>query len=412
MHRSFTIAFVLVVVIAASGRRPAASVAAAQVGFEDNFEHGMGHWEPSAPARIRTIASGDPAHGQVLLLEPDGDDIYALIKGTDRWSGARLEGDVRFPTAESNLLGVIYNFQRSGDRADFGAVYIKGNDSYLQANPQHDFNVSRTLYPEFNVPLTGSAAIVTGRWQHFKVEVVGSMCHFYVGDMTTPRMMFPFFEGTRGSLGLHPRSVGGPVWVDNVRWAPLAALSYGGPPAPPVSYARETMLTAWDVAGPFTRVNDAIARKPAAHGQWRPLAADQRGAVVTATVTDFHGERTVAYLRARLTSAAERTAVLHFSTADDLALWVNGRFAWFIQRDGAAWYDFATNPKHASQKIPVDLVKGTNDIVIRVRGGAYATGAFFVRLDEAGNSARQAASGRRAIDRRARTCAPGRVRAR
>ena len=160
------------VVIAPSGQAAVQRFAAAQIAFEDDFEHGMGHWEPSTPARIRTIPSGDPAHGHVLLLEPDGDDVYALNQGDEeRWTGATLEGDVRFPTTESNLLGVIYNFQRSGDRADFGAVYIKGNDSYLQANPQHDFNVSRTLYPEFHVPLTESAAIVTGKWQRFKVEV-------------------------------------------------------------------------------------------------------------------------------------------------------------------------------------------------------------------------------------------------
>jgi hypothetical protein len=50
---------------------------------------------------------------------------------------------VLFPSAEDNYLGFIYNFQRTGDRTDFGVVYIKGNESYAQANPHYDFNVSR-----------------------------------------------------------------------------------------------------------------------------------------------------------------------------------------------------------------------------------------------------------------------------
>ena len=98
------------------------------------------------------------------------------------------------------------------------------------------------------------------------------------------------------------------------------------------------MLTAWDVAGPFTRVNDDIARKPSSRDRWRPPAfGDPRGAVMTAAVTDFHGDRIPAYLRTQVTSATGGPAILHFSTADDLALWVNSRLAWFIQRDNAAW---------------------------------------------------------------------------
>jgi hypothetical protein len=350
--------------------------------FRDDFEHGLRQWSVSRSPRIRTVPSGDPGHGQVMLLEPDGDDVLALARGTESWPGVRFEGEVLFPTDESNYLGVAYNYQRRVDRADFGVIYIKGNDSYVQANPHRDFNVSRTFYPEYTAPLTGAAAIVTGHWQRFRVEVVGTTCHFYVGDMTLPVMTFPYFEHASGAIGLQPRSVGGPVWVDNVEATPITRLSYFGEARPsPFAYHRESLLTSWELAGPFEATNDAMARDPQQKsGAWRPFPADGRGAVVTAQVIDFHGPRTVAYLKARVVSPRAGPAALVFSTVDDLALWVNGRFHWFVPRASAAWYDFATNPHHAGQTIPVDLRQGVNDIVLRVRGGAYAAGGFFVKL--------------------------------
>jgi hypothetical protein len=38
------------------------------------------------------------------------------------------------------------------------------------------------------------------------------------------------------------------------------------------------------------------------------------------------------------------------------------------------------NSKHAGQSVPISLRSGQNDIVIRVRGGVYATGGFFARV--------------------------------
>jgi hypothetical protein len=91
----------------------------------DDFEQPLArHWTISVPARAYTAPSRDAMHGSVLVLEPDGDDVYVLVKGTERWSGGVIEGDVLFPSNENNLLGIIYNFEKSGDRTDFGVIYI------------------------------------------------------------------------------------------------------------------------------------------------------------------------------------------------------------------------------------------------------------------------------------------------
>jgi len=260
-------------------------------------------------------------------------------------------------------------------------VYIKGNGSYLQANPHRDFNVGRTLYGEYRVPLTGDAAIKTGVWQRFAIEVVGRVSHFYVADMEVPRMTFPDFELDSGALGLQPRSVGGEVWVDTLRDTAIDRFSYQGPPRPPVEVDPGALLTRWEVLGPLTRTDDGAGRSPAASGHpVRAFGTDARGAVITASVVDFHGPKTVAYFRTRVARAEDGPAMLQISTADDLALWVNGRFHWFIPRGDAAWFDFARNTGHAGQTIPLDLVHGDNDLVLRVRGGVYASGGFFARV--------------------------------
>lgn len=350
--------------------------------FEDAFERGSAQWEIVGPTAIRVEPSGDPRHGGVLVLEPNG-DVYALARGSEAWDAARIDGEAMFPTDEDNYLGVIYNFQRRGARTDFGLIYIKGNGNYVQVNPHRDFNVGRTLYPEGRAALTGASAFRQGEWQRFRLEKQGRVCHFYVGDLETPVLTFADFEFGAGSIGLQPRSVGGPVWVDNVTVERLTRLTYQGPAIPAgVVYEPSRLLTGWQVAGPFTETRDDIAVRPDEGADlWRPFATDSRGAVVTARVVDYHGPRTVAYFRTTVPAERPGPATLWLSSVDDVAVWINGRFEGFASREPFAWFDLATNPAHQGRSASLSLVAGDNDIVIRVRGGVYATGGFFARIE-------------------------------
>jgi hypothetical protein len=375
------VSFALVVACAAQIAAIAASrphTAGGALLFSDDFANGLDRWSITGERAIGLHDSGDAAHGRVLELTPNG-DVVALIRGSDRWGPVRLEGEMLFPTDIDNYLGFVYNHGRTSGRQDFGVIYAKGNESYLQVNPHRDFNVSRTLYPELHATLTGAAAIVTGRWQRFAVEVSGSTAHVYVGDDAKPQLTFNGFERERGALGLQPRSVGGSVWVDNVTVRAIERLAYDGPPIPAAAYDRAALLRDWQLAGPFAASDDRVARHPE-RARWTPFAVDARGAVVTGRSVDYHGTRTVAYFRTRVTAKSAADATLEISTVDDLALWVNGRFHWFIARQGAAWFDFATNKAHAGQQIPVELRAGINQLVFRVRGGVYASGGFFARV--------------------------------
>lgn len=358
----------------------ASQIAAQSVKFTDDFESDLNGWELYGQGAAQIIDSGDAVHKRVLLLRPQG-DVYALVKKSAEWGGVRLEGEVLFPDEIDNYLGVVYNFQRRNRRTDFGLIYIKGNDSYLIVNPHRDFNVNRTLYEEYRTPLKGDAAIRAGKWQRFKAEIIGNTCYFYVGNMEVPQIIFSALELSSGAVGLQPRSVGGDVWVDNVAVTSINEFSYKGktlPNAP--KYESEPLLTNWETIGPFEQTNDELARNPAKAG-WSQFETDARGAVVTGRLVDYHGPKTVAYFRTRVQSENDRQAFLQISTVDDLALWVNGRFHWFIPRGGLAWYDFWKNPEHKGQRIPIELRKGANDLIFRVRGGVYASGGFFARIE-------------------------------
>jgi hypothetical protein len=366
------------VVLALGSAAPARS----QARFADDFESGLGKWELVGEGGAFIRESADPAHGRVLVLRPEG-DVLALVPHSEQWGAVRVEGDVLFPDESDGYLGVVYDCRSADDRRDFGVIHIKGSDSYLMANPHRDFNVGRALYPEYQVPLEGESAVRPGKWQHFRVEVVGGACHFYLGDTNTPQMTFGLFDLDSGAVGLTPRSVGGDVWVDNVTVTSIRGFSYEGPPRPDgLQYDPEALLTDWRVAGPLEQTDDAIARHPDMDRiDWRPFATDARGAVVTGRVVDYHGPRTVAYFWTQVVTDEPGDAFLDLSTVDDLAIWVNGRFHAFVPRGERAWYDFWRNPKHEGKRVPLELVPGKNDIIVRVRGGVYASGGFFSRLE-------------------------------
>lgn len=397
--RHSMVAPLFALLFAAALTLPGAAVAAEQVRLEEDFEGDLSNWILAGQNSISVHATPHPAHGRVLQLMPNGDLVYILAKDSDQWGAIRVEADFLFPDDRHNYLGFIYNHAGDDARIDFGNIYIKGNGSYLRANPLRDGNVSRLLYEEYRTNLEGDDAIGIGQWHRLKAEVAGTMCHVYVDDMTTPRMTFDLFERDSGLTGFKPRVVGGPVAVDNIRITSIDRLAYDGPPIPDIAYHPEELLTNWESLGPLRRPSPELEIDPTLKrvrqenriAAWSPFATDRRGAVVTGRVTRYAGDETVAYFRTRLRTPSDTQATLHFTTTDELALFVNGRMQGFVYRDGYvsgqndwnAWYDFWENEDHAGRRYPIALRSGVNDIVVRARNGDFAAGGFFVRLEEA-----------------------------
>jgi hypothetical protein len=370
----------------------------AQLRFTEDFEDDLSRWKLIGDQAIAIRESDDPDHGHVLVLRPDG-LVHALVKDSDRWGALRVEGEILFPRDEHNYFGLMYNYAETRSRTDFGSIYIKGNGSYLRVNPHRDGNVSRLMYEEYRTRLTGDQAIQINRWHTFKAEIMGSVCHFYVGDMSAPKLTFSMYERSSGLVGFKPRVAGGDVWLDNVRITSIEKLSYSGPDKPAIGYEPDSLITDWEVIGPLAEPVPEIERAGDPFSEirigrerygWMPFQVDPRGAVITGKVTQYMGERTVAYFRTILQANVDQVVTLHVTTLDELALWINGSFFGYIYRDGYvsgdqndwnAWYDFWKNPAHAGRRVPVELKAGQNQILIRSRNGQYASGGFFARIE-------------------------------
>lgn len=368
----------------------AALLAQSRPVFEEDFESGLDGW--SFPlGRGHGIVAEEGTDNHVLRMQTVDEPVYALVDGSAAWGAVRIEGRVLFPDDDDSYLGFIYRYRDTGRRIDFGSAYIKGNGSYAQANEHHDTNVGRTFYPELRSDLAGERAIEIGGWQRFALEVVGREAHLYVGDMTTPAMTLPPASPDAGAFGFKPRNPGAGVWIDDIRVTTLVGFSYRGRPVPAVPYDRDAFVTDWHVLGPMPEHalpvetaedidTDAPVRTDGETLHWRPFPADRRGAVLTGRVTEFRRARRVAYFHATVDAPRAGPAELWLSTVDDLAIWVDGAFIGYAGRQPYAWWDVVGNPRHAPLRSRIELRRGSNDILIRVLGGTYATGAFYLRI--------------------------------
>jgi hypothetical protein len=354
--------------------------------FVDSFDGTLSGWELVGADSIQIVDSRDADHGGVMKLQSNG-EVYALIKNSDKWGPVRIEGEVLFPDDNDNYLGLIYNYS-DNLRRDFGSIYIKGNESYVMVNPWRDGNASRLLYEEYRTPLSGEDAIHVNRWHKFKAEVMENVCHFYVNNMTTPKIIFDLLELSSGMIGFKPRIVGTEVWIDNIQVNSIEKFSYQGEKIPLIQYEPQMLLTNWQVMGPFSKPDESIEHLKSSL-TWKPFNVDPRGAVITGRISEYRGEKNIVYFRTVLRSSTQQNVNLHITTIDELALFVNGRFLTFIYRDGYmsgkndwnAWFDFYKNSEHAGRKIPLTLKTGENQIILRARNGQFASGGFFACIE-------------------------------
>ena len=179
--------------------------------------------------------------------------------------------------------------------------------------------------------------------------MVGSEAHLYVGDMDTPAMTLRGDHARRGHLGFKPRNPGGSVLVDDLTVTAIDGFTYRGDPVPTPAYRPQDFVTDWSVLGPLTRHAEEV---------------EGRECDPSLVVED------------------DGPATLFFSTADDIVSWVNGAFRGYATRGSQAWWESAVNVEPQPVRSFITLQEGQNHAVVRVMGGTYATGGFFMAVRE------------------------------
>lgn len=382
--------------------------------FSDDFEKGTAKWDFVSPERIKIVDSGHPDHGKVLSLQPGGPAVYALVKDSHDWTNIRVEADFYFPVTHHHYMGFIYNYRFDDvrSRADFGCIYVYGPfgdwpkeflskflgyrerppkdfvGNILLVNPHRDSNASRSLYSDYWVSLKGDEGVKPGEWHHFKGEVAGPICHFYIDDMITPKITFNYFEYSSGRVGFKPRFSGSECWVDNVKVTAIHRLSYQGPRLPAgIEHKPGKLITQWDIIGPFAGRIPGIEKDGYLPGKsynyynreyrWRPFLTDARGCVVSGMVCEYYSGKSKVYFHTEILSDNKKDTILEFSSTNNLTVWVNNAEVGKIRAQFLAWCDFWENPAHRTQKIKITLQPGKNHVLVLDNGRNYGGDGFF-----------------------------------
>jgi len=197
--------------------------------------------------------------------------------------------------------------------------------------------------------------------------------------------------------GTYTRSTGGAVKATGVVWpvadrkfkvtllsgpvAVEAAGEFDGTGIPLAKASSEDYVTAWEVAGPFTKAKipadellDVVfpPEDPAASGvAWKPAAAEGNPPVVDLSRAVGGGNR-VAYLRAGVESSVDQEATLEIGSDDGVKAWVNGKL---VHTNNAMR---GLDP--GADTVTVKLVKGANTVLLKVSqgGGDWAACAAVV----------------------------------
>jgi hypothetical protein len=384
------------------------------ISFKDSFENGLTKWDVSNPFKCIIIESGDVEHGNVLALYAGGAGVYALIKGSDRWTNIGIEGDMYFPSYYPHQMGLVYNFNIKETRAHFGCVYVYGPlgenvESFLShrlayalqppdkfignviaAQPHRDGMTLWIMDPEYWVVLEADkdACIKPREWHHFKAEIAGPVCHFYVDDMKIPKITYSHFEYSSGRVGFKPIYTGGECWIDNITVNSLKELSYKGPILPAgIHYKPEKLLTRWDAIGPFYRrskelEDDGYLPEKTYFNEhdklnWRPFEADARGCVISAKIFGKFDLKFYSYYHTEIFSPSQKEVTLEFSSTNKMVVWVNDRRVGAVNGRQVIWYDFRENPRHKGARIKATLKPGKNHLLVAFEGAIFGGDGFF-----------------------------------
>ncbi|MDW3195064.1 MAG: hypothetical protein R8G66_22010 [Cytophagales bacterium] len=376
--------------------------------FNEDFETGLSKWKITNKTKIQVVESGDDQRGKVLALYPAEASVYAIIDNSNKWNRYSVEGYVKFPENHHHYMGLIYNYQESSHRADFGSVHLFGpyggekeehlevRNKYLKtripdyepgnrvrANPHFDGNATQKLYPEFWANVPADDIVKVGEWRKFKAEVYDSVCHFYVGNMERPQLTFEHFFQSTGSLGFKPRDTGSPCWIDDISVKRISQLSYQGDPIPNTQYPdKDRMISSWKMWGPFIHKQEGIVLDDSLSQniEWKTVNADARGCVNLSKMTERVSGKKIVYALKTVQSEKATKATLNISNTNPIHVWVNKKYIGKLKVSEMAWHDFLSNEENSGQSIEFDLQAGENEILLKIAGGRFGGDGFYSSL--------------------------------
>jgi len=140
--------------------------------------------------------------------------------------------------------------------------------------------------------------------------------------------------------------------------------------APPPETLPDTVISTWQVSGPFpeSRLADTT-RLPAdlrTVDQWTTLQAETNGIANLARAVTHSAERNTVLARVGIEADRSTSAILHFGYSDRVRIYVNGRLQ-FVGDAGWATRDYRFLGTVGRQDaVVIDLDPGDNDVTFAV----------------------------------------------
>ena len=123
-----------------------------------------------------------------------------------------------------------------------------------------------------------------------------------------------------------------------------------------------------------------------ADSDWQPIQTDKRGMLRTGRISEYAGEKKIAWFRHRVNSTRMKPdpLILRLSTANPLDIWLNGVWLAHIEPEYFSWFDFLESNEHPGAYLALPIRSGENQLLIRVDGDRFAGGGFYAALEQAG----------------------------
>ncbi|MEK7474091.1 MAG: ThuA domain-containing protein [Candidatus Coatesbacteria bacterium] len=341
----------------------------------------MGGWFNGHPWHEKVgVAIEDPAHPLVAAFGGQGFDVYdeiytfrapwsrrnvrvlcTLDRAKTPRKGNRLDDDYALAWVRAEGKGRVFYFGFGHDDAIFEIpamlkCLLDGTQFALGDLPA-DTSPSSTLVDDPPDPFTGE---YEGTYTRSGVSGVPAAA----GTPTAaPAAAAIARVWPVGALKFRATCAAGPDTVE-------AAGAFDGREVELTRASFEDYITAWEVAGPFTKAGTGgralfgevfPPETPGATGvAWRAVTAEG-GPPVVDLLKAVGGEERVAYLRATVESPVDQDAALELGTDDGVKVWLNGAV---VHAN-----DVMRGLEPGSDSVAVKLVKGANTILMKITQG-------------------------------------------
>ncbi len=286
-------------------------------------------------------------------IKMDGKKAVIAVKKGSHFRNVRIDCDI----AGRVMSGIGF---RAKDHQNYHFLYFRpgygGTKEAIQYIPVYNGSLSWVLY---NYPTYERTADIQAlQWFHVALEVRGQIMKVFVNYAAEPQMEISLVESAFDSGDILLRTMFGESYFANVFITEL-------PEA----------LNNWQLSGQFPRKEMLDLDPATTSAKWTTVKPDAANIVNISRYID--NPNGVVIAKHALPSAAEKDMILYFDFIGKLRIYLNGKELFYYEKNKVDRIFPGT------ERIPVHLIKGENELVFVSEGDAFIFGKGFNAMGRA-----------------------------